>query len=310
MRRFARRLGDESGQSLVFVLLLLPALFLLVALVVNVGAWLQGQRQAQNVADAAALAAVQALPAGNLQAVADSYADANWSGFTSAGSVSLRGSSGPGTQSVSVHASHPVAGFFGSLTGILGITVGANATARVQVADRVKGPIPIGVACTGGCRPWLFDRPATFTWSAAANAPNTFTPVRLSGVTTGNFRTLAGCDARTPTGRSCVSGTFALGSYRTLNVNADTIAGALDANAGVPHLVPVYDSLGRGRVNRSLQVVGWAAFTVDDVNENGAATGVDVTGHFDTILVDNSLLSSSGSSGADDFGVHAVGLVK
>ena len=70
------------------------------------------------------------------------------------------------------------------------------------------------------------------------------------------------------------------------------------------------DSLGRGRNNRQLQVVGWAAFTIDDVREGGSPPAVDVTGHFDTFFVDSSLLSSSGAAGAVDFGVHAIGLVK
>ncbi len=52
-------LREERGQSLVFFVLTMTALFGMLALVVNVGTWLQAQRQAQVVADTAALAAAQ-----------------------------------------------------------------------------------------------------------------------------------------------------------------------------------------------------------------------------------------------------------
>ncbi|HET8527966.1 MAG TPA: pilus assembly protein TadG-related protein [Gaiellaceae bacterium] len=293
-----RRLADESGQSLVFFLLFLPSLVLLVGLVVNVGAWLQGQRHVQNVADAAALAAVQSLQSGNVQAVADSYANVNWAGST----VTLSGSSGSGTQSVSVHATHSVAGFI----GVGGITVGANATARTQVADSVTNVSPFGVLAGS----WQFGQQVTFRWSPPANAANSFAPIRFGGVNAGNFDTFAACDASAPAGDNCLSGTFSapLG-YRTLRVSTDALAAALQATENVTHLVGVYDSPVGGRNNSPVDVVGWAAFTIDDVREGVSPAVVVVTGHFDT-FVGSPLPVGANPPTAADFGVRAVGLVK
>lgn len=56
MRRAKSRLADERGATLVFVALLLVALFGLFSVAVDVGMWLNTRGEAQRVADAAALA--------------------------------------------------------------------------------------------------------------------------------------------------------------------------------------------------------------------------------------------------------------
>ena len=63
----SRRLREESGQSLVFFVLLMSTFFAMAALVVNVGNWLQAKRHLQAVTDSAALSAAQEDPRRHLR---------------------------------------------------------------------------------------------------------------------------------------------------------------------------------------------------------------------------------------------------
>ena len=56
------RLRSERGQATVLTVIFLVALLGVVALVLDVGSWFREQRDTQSAADAAALAAAQALP--------------------------------------------------------------------------------------------------------------------------------------------------------------------------------------------------------------------------------------------------------
>jgi len=57
---------DEGGQIIILMVLVLPVIFIIIfGVVVNTGVWYLDHRIAQNQVDAAALAAVQALPAEN-----------------------------------------------------------------------------------------------------------------------------------------------------------------------------------------------------------------------------------------------------
>ncbi len=100
-------LRGEQGQTLVFFVLTMSVLFVMLALVVNVGAWLRAQREAQSVADTSALAAVHD-PA-NAAAVAQDYADQNWPEF-----VVTATPSGSSTQAtIAVEAKRDVPALFG-----------------------------------------------------------------------------------------------------------------------------------------------------------------------------------------------------
>jgi hypothetical protein len=135
------RLEDEDGQSLVLTVGFLFGIVLMLALVVNVGFWLQAQRRAQNVADAVALAIASNAPSTGAcsgdptwQAIGNCYANLNWSQFTTGGNVTI---DPPVGSSVTVHVTHSVPGFFTSLIGAAfsTVTVGAHATATVQAPE-------------------------------------------------------------------------------------------------------------------------------------------------------------------------------
>ncbi len=64
MKALVRRTRGESGQALVFVVVVLFVLVGMAALVIDGGSWYRAQRQLQRAADAAALAGAQELPNG------------------------------------------------------------------------------------------------------------------------------------------------------------------------------------------------------------------------------------------------------
>ena len=61
--RTGKLVGDESGAMAFLMLLTMPVIFIFFALALDAGVWYFDHRIAQNQADAAALAAVQHLPA-------------------------------------------------------------------------------------------------------------------------------------------------------------------------------------------------------------------------------------------------------
>ena len=76
---------QENGQMAILLVMILPVVFLLMALPLDAGIWFLDHRVAQNQADAAALAAVQYLPATDTTlatAAADTWLVKNGSGST------------------------------------------------------------------------------------------------------------------------------------------------------------------------------------------------------------------------------------
>ena len=103
-----RRYRSESGQTVVVLVFFLFVMILLAGAVMDVGAWFRADRQLQNVADAAVLAAAQELPQdpGVATTTAISYASKN-GGSLSAGNIKFsrnddRQRHGGGRQSATV----------------------------------------------------------------------------------------------------------------------------------------------------------------------------------------------------------------
>ena len=123
-----RNLSNDRGQATVLTVIFLVALLGAVALVLDVGSWFREQRATQSAADAAALAAAQALPAstGEASALADSYLAKN-----GGGTASVTFSSGPvANDTVSVEVERDALGVFAKLFGIESVTVHGTASAR------------------------------------------------------------------------------------------------------------------------------------------------------------------------------------
>ena len=297
---------DESGQSLVFVALAIGVLIVTAALVLSVGSWMQTQRRAQSVADAAALAAVQDLPDQSAAAgdVASSAVQNSWTGSPLQPSF-------PDPSTVQVVAQHDVSGFFAPLAGVFDLTITTQARASVGTPASIANVAPIGVRCNASCTAWTGSD--TFRFVRRTPDANTLAPLRLPGVQDRNdFRTFVTCDVQNPDS-SCnpavadAPAWYDLLDLRNGNGNGNGAAGqlraALQRAEGPLHLIPVFD--GYSSVS-GYHVVGWAVGTFS-VDPGGGPT-VTLTVTFRRMIVDGTSLPSGTGPKPADFGVRAIAL--
>lgn len=136
---------SERGQTMALSVLFLFVLVGCAALVLDVGSWYRADRAAQTTADAAALAAAQALPddPGQAMGLAISYGDKN-GGNVEAADVKF---SGKWTSNDTVHVTveRETDGFFAKLFGMAKVTVKAKAAARVGSPAQALWVAPIVV---------------------------------------------------------------------------------------------------------------------------------------------------------------------
>ena len=279
------RVRSESGQVVPLALVAMLGILLgICALVIDVGAWYESSRKLQSVADAAALAAVQDLPASPSTAVADaqSYANANGRPLTATPVISSTFGSND-TVSISTSAQAPL--FFARAIGITSATVHARATASVAGVSTVQGqgydengtgrPIPLVVSASAIPPASSFGQEVTLSWGAHEQlGSGEFGLIDLSqGNSNGSPKVIADwIDNGYP-------GTLGTGSYPAINGNkmqSAPIDNAMSSLASrhTPILLPVYtvDS------NGSYSIAGWAGFIPDSWNKgSGQST---LTGKF------------------------------
>ena len=319
MTRPLGALRDERGQSLVFMVVLMTGFVLIVALVVDVGMWLQVQRKVQSVADAAALAGVQSLPFDQARAGSDArtYAQLN-SPSTTLDSVSF-----PTASSIQVRASHSVPGFFSTLAGILGVTAKAHASARIgpaatldnsglsKAGTAVISPLIVNqsaVACLPGClgidQTLLFDDADHLGSKLGVMCPG---GCPSGGRGRNQLRGWFNCSP-------CLPGTYGPGTGGTTTVESapatatdgGQVRGALQSRVGDTLIVPVFDDAGP----TSYHLLSFAALVVTGVswrNDNPSCRPdcKSVTGHFTTYTAPGALSTTETGT---DFGVSVIGL--
>jgi len=118
-----QRHRDESGQALVLFVVSLAVLMGLVALVVDVGAWVGTHQRLQNMADAAALAAVEQPPPVDTSAIT-----AGTSATVTLNTSNPNATGLPTTASATASDAAPVV--FGAAVGIASFNESATATAQ------------------------------------------------------------------------------------------------------------------------------------------------------------------------------------
>ena len=313
MRSWWRQIaGDESGQVLVFAMLALGVLITVVALVLSLGSWMRTQRDAQSVADAAALAGVQKLPVSQqdaLDAVQQSVAANGWS---LANLDAFVPPSEPATIQVDTH--QPVTGFFEPLAGVFNLTITTHARATYGPPATLANVIPVAVRCSSGCNAWVPGVPVSFSYRRRAPDTATFAPVQLPGVSDRNdFKQYVRCDALNIDSNCNSTKVTAPGSYDQLilgptqaNGEAARLRADLQGAEGMAHYLPVYDSY--SPVD-GYHVVGWAevdSFTVEQ--GGGRLVTIDVTFKNDVIVKGTSLPSRAAAQKPDDFGLRAFAL--
>jgi len=135
LSRIAGAHRDTSGQMAILFVLTLLVVFILFALAFDAGLWYFDHRTAQNQSEAAALAAVQELPAsdtGRATTAANEWLTKNGSGPEEKSCLDYSDRNGDGQfDTARVCVGRPSPGIFAALSGIHSVHVSAAATATV-----------------------------------------------------------------------------------------------------------------------------------------------------------------------------------
>jgi hypothetical protein len=253
-------LRDERGQMLAMLTVSVVALIACGAFVMDVGAWLQGHRATQAVADASALAGAQALPAdtGTATAVALLYSTKNGGGV--AGGDIQFASNTFTSDTIKVKARRTGAGFLSRVLGISSVNLTADAEARAYNLGEATYAAPFGISKSepflsgGGCP--CYNVQTSFDLGKVG--PGGFDVINIDGSKGGTGPgTLAdwisdGLDQSMP-----------LGWYYSdtgAKFSSSQVKDAMDARVGSVLLFPVYDAVQGNGSNLQYHIVGWAGF--------------------------------------------------
>ena len=310
MRRAAllTRARDDNGQTIVLAAVGMLMFIAMIALVVDVGSWLQQQRSSQSTVDSAALAGAAALPSEPTQAAADAknYADKN---FGSTGATFSIGTKFAPNDMITVTQVTDGNGLFAKVIGVDKVQIHTRAAAIAELPSSLIGVAPITVKITHpqlsgpGCP--CFDVPTTIGLGDQG-APGAFSLLDLDSTKNGTD------------GASTVAQWIATGFDRQLPLggyfsrpgaafNSSQIQGALTDKIGSELLFPIYDTLTGQGANAQYHIIAWAAFHITGTDAHGQ-TGT-LTGWF-TRIVWTGIVSTSAPPTQPDLGVRSVALVQ
>jgi hypothetical protein len=290
---------NQRGQAMVLTVVFMTSMLGMAALVVDVGSWFRAQRDTQRVADAAALAGAQALPesTGEAHALAVEYTDKN----NIAGTPTI---TFPASNTIHVHVSKPVNGFFSKIFGIDSFNVGADAAARAMQPGKARWAAPIGVDVK---HPLLNCKPLPCF--------NQETELDLEKVGPGAFRLINLDQSKGGTGPTVLADWMLRGydGWMPLNwyfsdpgakFNASQIQAAIAKRLGTEMLFPIYDQTVGGGANFEYHVIGWVGFVTTKVEARGDSG--KLYGHFVRVVWEG----IQAESGEPDFGVRSIELIE
>lgn len=315
-----RSFHSESGQAVVVMILFLIVLVGGVALTLDVGSWYREHRQAQQTADAAALAGAQVLPSAPAEALAlaQTYANKNGGGVNAAGGIVFRSDFEP-NDTVVVKVTRTAPGFFSKLFSIDSVNVHAAATARAAVPIDVRWAAPIVVnklhpELSGpGCP--CFDQDTTIPLGKKG-APGSFGMLDLEKYAPASSGACTGSTGGGNAGASTLGNWIQYGFSAYLNIgcyssdpgakfNSSNVGDAMTSRIGTDMLFPVYDSLTGNGANAQYHIIGWAAFHLQGFDSHGNSGSV--TGYFTQVIWDG--IQSSTAPSGNDFGVYTIALI-
>ena len=314
-----KRLSDDCGQAAVITVMFMATLLGAVAMVLDVGSWFREQRDTQSDADAAALAAAQALPGdtGTASALAARYLDKNLAGDGRVVSFS-KGYVLNDTVTVKVNRDAP--GTFSKLFGIDSVNVSATAKARAGGIRAAKWVAPIVVNIKhpdlncdiANGKPVPCFGKATEIELAHLHKPG-------SGTAAGSFSLInlekdgSGTVGASTIGRWIVTGYdeyMDLGDYGSVPsamFNDSHVKGAMAERMSKDPvlLFPIYDRITGSGSGADYNVVGWVAFKVTSYNANGNSGKVN--GSFQEVIWEG-IQSQSGNN--LNYGTTTIELVE
>lgn len=312
------RFRDQRGQTMVLSVLFLTVLLGMGALVLDVGSWYRADRAAQTTADAAALAAAQALPddPGLAVSLAVEYGDKN-GGSVEAGDVEFT-TKWVSNDTVSVKVDRPTPGFFSKLFGLDSVTVGAKASARAGAPAQALWVAPIVVneqhPMLVNCGGEPCSDPTELSYhhlKENGSGPGPQEPDGAGSFGFINLDTSGGSNPGTSELGKWITQGFdqymPLGNYdaRTGNPFSSTnVGGALDDKIGEELLFPIYRKLTGTGSGAKYQIIGWVGFHL---------TGTDLTGNKEKLFGHFTRVIWAGIQGASNSsnspGVRVVQLV-
>jgi hypothetical protein len=311
-----RLLKSNSGQATVLTVLALTVLVGMAALVLDIGSWYRAQRGTQAAADAAALAAAQALPTstGTASAMAADYLAKNGGGNSTV-TFSSKFTAG---DSVTVKVSRPTPGFFAKLFGVGSVDVGATATARAAGIQSARWVAPIVVNVKHpllNCGTMNGKPTPCFNEATELNLVDLHSPGSRDAA--GSFGLI---NLDRSSGGNVGAGTLSewvlkgfdqfmhLGSYEaapSANFNNSQFQDALSARMSGDLLFPIYRTLTGPGSGAEYDIVGWVGFRVTSFKPNGSKS--TVKGYFTSVIWQG--IQSQTGAGLN-YGVRAVQLVE
>lgn len=307
---------NDRGQAAILTVIFLVALLGAMAMVLDVGSWFREQRASQSAADAAALAAAQALPGDTFAAgaLATDYVSRNGGGSqqTTFSSQTMA------NDTVTVRVNRDAPGVFAKLFGINSVNVKARASARAVGIDEALGVAPIVVnvkhdklncGISNGKPVPCFGVETQLDLvnlhdSGSKDAAGSFGLINLDRESGGNVgaSTLAkwvgkGFDRYMPLGK--------YDAAPSANFNNSQFISALAARMPDELLFPIYKTLTGPGSNAQYDIVGWVGFKVSSFNPNGSKSFV--RGSFVSVVWEG-IHSSSGAN--LNYGVRAIELVE
>jgi Flp pilus assembly protein TadG len=297
--------SDNRGQTTVLTLVFMVVLLGMAALVLDVGSWYRSDRALQQTADAAALAGAQALPdsTGTASNLAIEYADKNGGGLTGAG-ITFSGEFGT-NDTIQVKMTRDAPGFFSSVLGLNGATVGAHASARTGLMSQAQYVAPIGV-----------DEKHPMLSGSGCPCFNDPTTLDLQKVGPGAFRILNIDGSRGGTGQQILGdwimhgfdGYMPLDWYNSdsgAKFNASEVKAALTARLGSELLFPVYRAIQGQGTNLQYEVIGWVGFHLTGFKGSGNNGTLD--GWFTRVIWQG--IQGSTANPSSNLGARTVQLV-
>jgi Putative Flp pilus-assembly TadE/G-like len=265
-----KRLANDRGSVLVFVVLFCTVLVAVAGLTMDFGSWYSEKQKLQGTADAAALAAAQDLPnTGTASATATQYANDNNSGLDTWTPAF------PNDYTVTIDLGKTSPAYFAKIVGVESKHIVAHAQAQVGTPTELRNVLPIGVnqnvvctvgstGCFGANKILTFDDSTTASFHAS-----TWGLMDVGGGSTGTT------DCQGQASDSDITSWIQNGYPGTLPVNQyfggvngqKSTQNALNTQISKPLLVPVFDdaqaSWCKNPAKGGFHIVGWAALIID-----------------------------------------------
>ncbi len=304
-----KRLGfgrsSERGQMTAMMAVSIVALCAMGAFVLDVGSWFRTHRAMQTVADSAALAGAQKLPASTAeaQALAQEYGDKNGGGVSQ---IQFSSNTFP-NDTISIKAETVAPGFLSRVLGVSSVDISADAKARAYNLGSAQFVAPLAVPrwhpmlSGGGCPCFGDGYQTTIDLESSNPSLGAFRVINIDGSRGG-----IGQQTLVDWLENGYEGYMPLGWYYSnpgAKFNPQEFKETMLSRRGTELLFPVYDAVQEQGAGYEYRVIGWVGFYVKNFIARGS--GGEVQGWFSRVTWEG--LASE--SGENFFGATVVKLV-